>query len=291
MVARAEVARPGRTGYAPAVAETPLPSSTVILLRDEPAGDEPFSVLLVERHGSIAFPGAHAFPGGVLEPGDRDAGAARLPATQRWAGAGDGDTHADALPYWLAGARELFEEVGILLAADGDRVLPGPLAPDVAALRAPVFGGEPLAAALGRVGLRPATEALFYFARWITPVVNPKRFDTRFLVARVPPGQEACADGSETVSCGWRTPRAALAAYEAGELAFFPPTVRTLADLTVFPSIDAVLADAAQRTVHPFMPEVTQHEGAPTLQYPDVSGRTGVAPRRLTLRDGRWRPS
>jgi 8-oxo-dGTP pyrophosphatase MutT (NUDIX family) len=273
------------------VAVTPLPSSTVILLRDEPEGPEPFSVLLAERHGSIAFPGAHAFPGGVVEPGDHQAGGARLPDVQRWAGAGDGDTRADALPYWLAAVRELFEEVGILLAAHDDGLLHGPLAPDVAALRAPVFGGEPLAAALARVGLRAATERLFYFARWITPVVNPKRFDTRFLVGRVPPGQEACADGSETVSCLWLPPRAALAAYEAGDLAFFPPTVRTLADLTFFPSSDAVLADAAGRAVRPFMPEVSQHDGAPTLQYPDVSGRPDVAPRRLTLRDGRWRPS
>jgi 8-oxo-dGTP pyrophosphatase MutT (NUDIX family) len=274
------------------VTATPLPSTTVILLRDEPGSDEPFSVLLAERHGSIAFPGAHAFPGGVLEPGDRDAGAARLPPVQRWAGAGDGDTSADALPYWLAGVREVFEEVGILLAADGERLLDGPLPPDVAALRAPVFGGEPIAAALGRVGLRPATETLYYFARWITPVVNPKRFDTRFLVGRVPAGQEPVADGSETVSCAWMTPRAALAAYEGGTLSFFPPTVRTLADLTFYPSVDAVLADAAQRTVRPFMPEVVAHDdGAPTLRYPDVSGRPGVAPTLLTLRDGRWRPS
>ena len=93
----------------------------------------------------------------VVQQGDQDACASLLPSTQRWAGAGDGDTFADALPYWLAAVRELFEEVGILLAADGERVLEGPLAPDVAALRAPVFGGEPLAAALGRVGLRPAT--------------------------------------------------------------------------------------------------------------------------------------
>ena len=278
-------------GYAPVVTAAPLPSTTVILLRDEPAGDEPFSVLLAERNGSIAFPGAHAFPGGVLEPGDQHAGAARLPPAQRWAGVGDGDTLADALPYWLAGVRELFEEVGILLGADGDRLLHGPLAPDVAALRAPVFGGEPLAAALGRVGLRPATETLFYFARWITPVVNPRRFDTRFLVGRLPPGQEPVADGTETVSCTWLAPRAALVAYEEGRLAFFPPTVRTLADLTFFPSVDAVLADAAQRTVRPFTPEVAQDDGAPTLCYPDVSGRPGVAPSRLTLRDGRWRPS
>jgi 8-oxo-dGTP pyrophosphatase MutT (NUDIX family) len=101
----------------------------------------------------------HRLPGRARVSGRRrrargpEAGDARLPAAQRWAGAGAGDTSADALPYWLAAVRELFEEVGILLAADGDRLVTGPLPRDMAALRAPVFGGEPLAAALGRVGL------------------------------------------------------------------------------------------------------------------------------------------
>jgi 8-oxo-dGTP pyrophosphatase MutT (NUDIX family) len=267
----------------------PRPSSTVILLRDDPAGDEPFSVLLLERHGGIAFPGAHVFPGGMLEPGDLHCDGARLPAAQRWAT--DGDGPADAAPFWVAGVRELFEEAGILLAADGERMLPGPLAPEVEALRARVLGGEPLVAVLARVGLRPATDALFYFARWITPVANPRRWDTRFLVARVPPGQEPHVDGTETVSGAWCGPRAALAAYEAGRLVLIPPTLRTLDDLTRFASIDAVLADAARRTVRAVTPEVVTEGGETTIRYPDASGAPGVPPRRLTLRDGRWRPA
>ena len=37
----------------------------------------------------------------------------------------------------------------------------------------------------------------------------------------MPPGQEPCPDGTETESCAWYTPRAALAAYLAGEIGFY----------------------------------------------------------------------
>src|SRR5437016_13747772 len=105
-------------------ASSPRPSSTVILLRDEP-GAEGFSVLMLERHGSIAFPGAHAFPGGGVEPPDADAPGAMLPSGQRWAAPGEGDRPPEAIVYWMAAVRELFEEVGILLAKVRGRPLEG----------------------------------------------------------------------------------------------------------------------------------------------------------------------
>jgi 8-oxo-dGTP pyrophosphatase MutT (NUDIX family) len=244
---------------------------------------------MLERHGSIAFPGAHAFPGGHVDPGDATA-AGGLPAAQCWAPVGEGDTPADALPYWMAALRELFEEVGVLLATRDGAVLPGPLPPDLVALRARVQAGEPFGRVLEDAGLLPATDRLFYFARWITPISNPRRWDTRFLVGELPPGQEACADGTETVSCAWFTPRDALAAYETGKIALIPPTVRTLDDLARFPSIDAVLADAAKRVVRAVTPEIVDAAGAPAIRYPEIAGSEAPA-RRLVLRDGRWRPT
>jgi len=262
----------------------PLPSSTVILLRDGAGGDGPFQVLMLERHGSVTFPGVHAFPGGVVDPGDHDVPGASLPADQAWAPAGEGDQPADALPYWVAGARELFEEVGILLARRDDRALDGPLSPDVRALRARLHAGEPFGALLDAHRLRPATEGLYYFARWITPRRNPRRFDTRFLVGRMPPGQEACADGTETVHCEWQTPAAALAAFERGDIRLIPPTVYTLDDLAGFPSIDAVLGDARRRVVRALRPDLLDASGAPASGTPRPF-------RPLVLRDGRWRPA
>jgi 8-oxo-dGTP pyrophosphatase MutT (NUDIX family) len=268
----------------------PLPASTVILLREESGGDGPFSLLMLERHGSVAFPGVHAFPGGVVDPGDHAVPGAVLPSDQAWAAPGEGDRPPDALPYWVAAVRELFEEVGILLARAGDRALEGSLPPELIAQRARVHGGHPFSALLAAHGLRPATDTLYFFARWITPRQNPRRFDTRFLVGRMPRGQEACADGTETVSCRWYTPRAALEAYQRGDIMLIPPTVHTLDDLACFPSIDAVLDDARRRVVRALRPDVVDEGGVPTLSYPDNTGYPELPPRKLVLRDGRWRP-
>jgi len=274
----------------PEPAAVPRASSTVVLLREGQAADGPFSVLMLERHGSIAFPGATAFPGGMVDPADFHVSGAGLPADQRWAPPGEGDRPPDALPYWVAAVREVFEEVGILLAREEGGALVGSLAPEVAALRTRLHEGEAFARVLEGSGLAPATDRLYYFARWITPVANPRRWDTRFLVARLPEGQEAVADGTETVSCAWMTPRAALAAYEAGRIVLIPPTVRTLDDLARFASVDAVLADARRRVVRAATPELVQAGSLTTISYPDNTGHPEVPARRLVLRDGRWTP-
>jgi 8-oxo-dGTP pyrophosphatase MutT (NUDIX family) len=227
----------------------------------------------------------------VLDAADAEAPGAVLPAAQHWAPPGEGDRPPDALAYWVAAIRELFEEVGILLATQQGMVLDGPLPPELAALRARLHQGEPFAALLGGAGLVPATDQLLYFARWITPVANPRRWDTRFLVGRVPRGQETVVDGTETVSCTWLTPRAALAAYEAGRIVLIPPTVRTLDDLARFASVDDVLADAARRVVRAVTPELVQDGSMTAIRYPENTGRERAPARRLVLRDGRWRPS
>src|SRR5262249_32199409 len=190
---------------------------------------------------------------------------------------------------WFRAPRGLCGAVGLLLARTGGGLPEGPLPPWAGPLRSRITAGEPFARVLASAGLVPATERLFYFARWITPITNPRRWDTRFLVARLPDGQQAVADGTETVSCGWMTPRRALAAYEEGRIVLIPPTVRTLDDLTRFDSVDGVLADAARRVVRALTPEIVQDDAVTAIRYPDNTG-AGTPPRHLVLRDGRWRP-
>jgi len=262
----------------------------VILLREDGAGRDPFALLLLERHGSIAFPGAHAFPGGVVDATDADAPGARLPEAQRWAPPAEGDCPPEALSYWVAAVRELFEEVGILLAEREGRLVDGPLAAEVAALRARMLAGEPFGPLLAAAGLVPATHRLFYFARRVTPAANPRRWDTRFLVAAAPRGCEVAVDGTETVSAVWLSPREALRRHEGGEILLFPPTLVTLHDLARFSSLDAVLEDARRRVVRATTPEIVAHGGTTTLSFPTSAEGHPAGP-RLVLRGGRWRAS
>lgn len=244
---------------------------------------------MLERHGSMTFPGVHAFPGGVVDPRDHEPHGARLPPEQAWPGPDEGDRPETALPFWIAAVREAFEEVGILLARRAGRPIEGPLGPELRALRTRLHAREPFATLLAEHDLVPDTEAIYYFARWITPPANPRRFDTRFLVARAPAGQEPEVDGTETASCRWLGPRAALDAYEQGAIQLIPPTVRTLDDLVRFASVDEVLADARRRVVRAVQPEMLTLDGAPALSYAAISGSAAGRPRTLVLREGRWR--
>ena len=268
----------------------PLPSSTVILLDEAAPGEGPFRVLMLKRHGSVTFPGVHAFPGGVVDPSDATVPGAALPADQRWAGAPHGDDPTTAGPFWVAAVRELFEEVGVLLALRAGRLVEGRLGDEVLALRARLHAGRGLAEVLATIDAVPATHALYAFARWVTPSVNPRRFDTRFLIGRMPPGQEPCPDGTETESCTWYTPQAALAAYLDGVIELIPPTVRTLDDLARFSSIDEALRQARTRAVVPACPEIETADGVVTMRYPGSAGDPSLPDRRLVLEHGRWRP-
>jgi len=268
----------------------PLPSSTVLVLREARGARGPFEVLMVKRHGSVTFPGVHAFPGGILDAHDAAAPGAALPADQAWHDEADADRPPDVLQYWVAALRELFEETGVLVAYRGGRLLEGPLESDAEALRPIVLGGRGFADALRAIDAVPATDAVFSFSRWVTPLVNPKRFDTRFVVTRMPAGQEVRIDGTENESHRWVTPGEGLDAYVDGEIELIPPTVRTLDDLARFESIDAVLRSARARRVRPACPGIDTEDGRVTMSYPSPDPDDPLPARRLVLERGRWRP-
>jgi 8-oxo-dGTP pyrophosphatase MutT (NUDIX family) len=98
--------------------------------------------------------------------------------------------------------------------------------------------------------------ALVKFSRWITPAAVKIRFDTHFFLAPLPRGQEARIDGEECVDVGWFTPRGALEAHRAGELALVFPTIKHLEQLSVFGSVEELLAHARGREVAPVEPKV-----------------------------------
>jgi 8-oxo-dGTP pyrophosphatase MutT (NUDIX family) len=98
--------------------------------------------------------------------------------------------------------------------------------------------------------------ALVPFARWITPERVRIRYDTWFYLAPAPPGQQARADGGETVDARWLSPADALAAHDAGELPLVFPTIKNLERLARFATADELLRWAAGREVRPVQPTV-----------------------------------
>jgi glyoxylase-like metal-dependent hydrolase (beta-lactamase superfamily II)/8-oxo-dGTP pyrophosphatase MutT (NUDIX family) len=234
------VTDPPETTDAEASAALPRPSATVVLVRPGPAGLE---VLLVERPSSMAFAGGlHAFPGGTIDPGDRDAAlAARsaLPAddlARAWA---DEVGPADALSSAAAAIRELFEETGVLVASRRatDPVPPADLTTSQAAL---LDGSLDLPGLVARLDLDLGTNALVPLSRWVTPRELPRRFDTLFYVAELPPGAQPSFAKAEVAGHDWVTPRAGLDAIANRKIRVLPPTSTTLQQLEHVASIDEV---------------------------------------------------
>jgi 8-oxo-dGTP pyrophosphatase MutT (NUDIX family) len=162
----------------------PRPASTVLLVDSLPA---PWRLLMMRRPGAAAFaPGAYVFPGGSVHPEDAELG----------------DVNR------AAAIRELFEEVGILLARRPDRRFARDR--ECRRLRERLAAGDAWTAALGGLGLTPALDRLVFLARWITPEVVARRFDTRFYVARRPPGQTVHPQPDEVADWLWISPADAL---------------------------------------------------------------------------------
>lgn len=231
-------------------------AATVLLVRDSPRGLE---VYLQRRAGRLAFAGGmHAFPGGVVDPGDHAADLV-------WAHPPDARDaeHLGASPGALvcAAARELLEECGVLLAQRADGGPAGPVrARDRAALLA---GGLRFADLLARDGHALSARLLRPWSRWVTPPDQPRRYDTRFLLAALPPGQEPVelGAGSESEAGGWERPGEVLRRHGRGECAMLLPTAQTLAELTPWACVADVHAHAADRPAGTVRPRVVRRDG------------------------------
>jgi 8-oxo-dGTP pyrophosphatase MutT (NUDIX family) len=110
-------------------------------------------------------------------------------------------------------------------------------------------------------GIELATEEeLVPFSRWITPEVVSRRFDAWFFLALAPAHTPPRVDGGEIIEAGWFEPAAALAAEEAGEMAFAFPTRTQLGWLAEHPTSAAAIAAYRGRSTEPVMP-VLRGEG------------------------------
>ncbi len=227
---------------AQAAARAPRPASTLLVVRDAPAGIEVLLLLRAERgdHNS----GAWVFPGGIVDPRDRDGHActgADDAALSKRLGLESG-----GLDYLVAALRECFEEAGLLFAFDANgAALPPETVAALQAWRGPLHRSErTLGELCAQAGLRLAVERFVYLSHWLTPLGRMKRFDTRFFVAEAPAGQTVAHDGTEMVAHQWLRPADALARGDA--LKLMGPTRATLASIAQFETAAALLAWARE---------------------------------------------
>lgn len=238
----------------------PVPAATLMLLRD---GADGLEVLMTTRHGAAGFAAdAMVFPGGKVNSGDRELARSR-------------DAHSGrdeaTLIFRIAALRETFEECGLLLArtADAGSVLSREA---LAALLARRNGGSDFISMIPEERLELATDLLVPFAHWITPVDQPKRFDTRFFLAPAPGDQVAIPDGREAIDAVWITPAAALAGADAGRIKLVLATRMNLVKLGRARTMAAALEAARHDTIVTVEPQLAQTPEGPVLRIPAEAG-------------------
>lgn len=252
------------------LAAPPRPSATVLLVRDSADGPE---VLLLRRHGRSGFAaGAWVFPGGVVDGGDSDLALVdRLdgPTPMQWADRLGLTDPAEAIAFVFAAVREVFEETGILLArVSEDATNPGGRESMEIARRALLAEVADLRQVIVTRSLRVSGDRLLYLAHWITPEPEPRRYDTRFFLARVEADAVCTPHEAEMTESVWLTARGAVHFFEGGSLKMLPPTVHTLRRLAGYGSVDEIFAALADAPVPAIMPVMRVVPDGVTIEMP-----------------------
>ena len=263
-------------------------ASTVIVLRETGGGLETFMLC---RHGQSGFMGgAHVFPGGKIDAADASSRwNARIDAQATELAARLGEPEGDAaVGLWVGAIRETFEEAGVLLAG-----AEGVSRRGIDDARNRLEAGGAFSEIAEALDLRIASESLTPYARWITPKMESKRYDTRFFIAVLPEGQVATHDGTETTSAVWLRPAAVLDGMHAGQIKLAPPTVRTLQWLADYRDATSVIAAAAARRPPLVRPEIVSGEGGWFLALPgdpahSESERVLPGSTRMVMEGGAW---
>ena len=166
-MSEARAGAPTPTAAPKARALRPRDAATLIIV-DSSSGEP--RVLLGRRRLDMAFmPGRYVFPGGRVDPADRQV------AVEQDLGPGDlkklmvamkgTASEARARSLALAAVRETFEEAGLIIGTP---------------LGAPMASKAEGWQAFFAHGFQPALTSLRFFARAITPPGRPRRFDSRF---------------------------------------------------------------------------------------------------------------
>jgi endoribonuclease LACTB2 len=190
---------------------TPKDASAIILLNSDET-----KVLWAQRNPKIAFLGGwHAFPGGKTDKIDSEIAVKNC-------------EDSDLEKFIVSAVRELFEEVGVLLVRNGEKLTKG----QRASLHDDLISGRStFGEILAHWNLWIDAEDFAYTGFWTTPQFSPVRFKTRFFIAKCPPKQTPYEAISEMLSPEFIAPKDALSRWENSEVLISPPVLISLQSL------------------------------------------------------------
>ena len=240
-------------------ADTPdfkvIPAATVVIFRNCPAGGPP-ELLMVQRSNEMRFAGGAAvFPGGRIDPEDRDLALRIAP-----------DTDPLVAAARVGGIRETLEEAGLAIA------LRRPVrAAEAAEARALLLEQGSLAPVLERFGWQLDLEQLVPFAHWC-----PRKdgaFDTRFFLTNLGTGAvDIAVDATENTRLFWASAASVLELARQDEVRVIFPTKRNLDRLAQFASFEEACEHVAQFPVRVISPHREVREGERWLVIPEGLG-------------------
>jgi ribonuclease/clavin/mitogillin len=192
---------------------TPKDAAAVILVREGTSARDP-EVYWIRRSPKLAFLGGfHAFPGGQLDEADRETAVENCEDDERAA-------------MISCAAREVFEELGVLLARGAHTLTSGQRASVLDDLETKRMTWPEL---LKHYGLHLDARDWTFVGRWVTPPFSPRRFDTWFFMVVCPQKQEPHVAGDAELESGeWTRAGEAVKRWQRSEVLTVPPVLHAL---------------------------------------------------------------
>jgi len=195
---------------------SPKDAAAVILLKHSTNTEAP-EVFWVCRSEKLAFLGGfHAFPGGQMDASDAD-----VPVEHC--------VDSEAAAAISCAARELFEELGVLVVRGGELLTKGQRLSLLDDLES---GRMTWPRLLEHYELRLDANDFSFVGRWVTPPFSARRFDTWFFVVHCPSRQEPQVIPGELESGEWISAAEAYERWKRGEVVAVPPTVHAIRTLS-----------------------------------------------------------
>ena len=124
------------------------------------------------------------------------------------------------------------------------------------------------------------SDLLRWWGSWITPIFEPRRYDTRFFVAALPQGQVTRDVSTESDHVLWLPVREAIDAVDADRMAMLPPTYATCLELFGSRTVEEALAAAETKDRTPILPQMQVDEQGGYLHLPERLVALGEAVHR-----------